>query len=390
VSQLDRRQVLKLFGALAAVGTTGAAAACSTAPTGSQMEQPSGRTIKVGLVSPAIGPYAKIGADISNGFKLYLSDHDGLLGRHYVDLRLAEEGSTNASAKGAVDSLIGDGVIAMAGVASPISLFAMRDSVEKAKVPLISSNASPSTLTSSFYIWRASYVEGDAGGALVPFALSEGSKAWILNDDAPSTAADADGFSKEFSDRGGDIISTVAGRGDYAAKLAQVRNSGADVLFCAFTGNDAQQLLDAYRAANLTIKLIGPASLTETFDLAKLASLPSKVYTASNYAPDLDNEENRRFVASYHKAYGSQPSSFAMAAYDTASIINKALRLIDGPPTATGLNQALSLLGQIDSPRGLWTFNVNRTPQQKWYLRRLRLDGQVPANLLEGDLSIMG
>jgi branched-chain amino acid transport system substrate-binding protein len=389
VSPLDRRQVLKLFGALAAVGTTGAGTACSTAPTGSQMEQPSGHTIKVGLISPALGPYAKIGADISNGFKLYLADNEGLLGRHYVDLKVAEEGSTAASAKSAADSLLSEDVLVIAGVASPASLFAMRDAIEKAKVPLVSSNASPNTLTSSFYIWRASYVEGEAGRALGPYAFGEGPNAYVLNDDAPSAATDADEFIKAFEDLGGTIVGKAVGTGSYALRLAQAKNAGADVVFGAFTGTDAQHLLDAYRSSDLNVKLVGPGALTETVDLTKLGQLPQKVYTAANYAPDLDNEENRRFVSSYHKAYGTQPSSFAMVAYDTASIINKALRLLDDVPSATALNQALSLLGQIDSPRGLWTFNVNRTPQQKWYVRRLRLDGQVPANLLDGDLAIL-
>jgi branched-chain amino acid transport system substrate-binding protein len=53
------------------------------------------------------------------------------------------------------------------------------------------------------------------------------------------------------------------------------------------------------------------------------------------------------------------------------------------------LNRAFSLLGQIESPRGTWAFNHNRSPQQKWYLRKLRLDGQLPANLLDADLAVL-
>jgi branched-chain amino acid transport system substrate-binding protein len=78
-----------------------------------------------------------------------------------------------------------------------------------------------------------------------------------------------------------------------------------------------------------------------------------------------------------------------MAAHDCASTIDKALRLIDGEPTAGALNRAFSLLGQIDSPRGIWAFNIQRTPQQKWYLRRLRTDGQMAANLLDTDLAVL-
>src|SRR5690606_38951712 len=160
-------------------------------------------------------------------------------------------------------------------------------------------------------------------------------------------------------------------------------------IFAARSGEDAAKLLQAYRTSGASIKLLGPPSLTETIDPSGLSQLPDNVYTASFYAPDIDNDANRRFVSSYHKVYGVQPSSFAMAGYDSASVLNKALRLIDGAPNAAALNQAFSLVGQIDSPRGIWTFNQNRTPQQRWSLRRLRLDGQVPGNLLEADLQVL-
>ena len=61
-----------------------------------------------------------------------------------------------------------------------------------------------------------------------------------------------------------------------------------------------------------------------------------------------------------------------MAGLRRASVLDKALRLVAGAADPADVNQAFSLLGQIDSPRGTWTFNVNRTPQQKWYLRQLR------------------
>src|SRR5690606_11129791 len=105
-SYLDRRQVLKLFGAVAAVGATGSAAACTASPMGMQMEQPSGRTIMIGLVAPALGPYAGIGNDIQRGFKLFVEDNDQLVGLHRVDRLTAEEGGLPGAATGAAAALI--------------------------------------------------------------------------------------------------------------------------------------------------------------------------------------------------------------------------------------------------------------------------------------------
>jgi branched-chain amino acid transport system substrate-binding protein len=388
----DRRQFLRIFGAVAAVGASGGLAACTTDTSGttSSDDRPSGLTISIGLVAPTVGPFAKIGDDIQKGFTLYLNNNDGLLGRHTVSLKVADEGATVESAAAAVKGLLDAGVVAVAGVANPAALPVLAGSMQEAKIPLVSVNAAPSTLTNALFVWRVSYVEGEAGRALSQYARAEGTRAYLLYEDSASGRAEADAFRGAFVDLGGTIVGESAGNANFAARLNTIRSSNVNSIFAMQSGADAMALLDAYRAANVPTKLLGTGSLTETIDLSKLGALPDRVYTSMNYAADLDNEPNRRFVSGYHKLYGIQPSGYAMAAYDSASVLDKALRLVDGAPTAGALNQAFSLLGQIESPRGTWTFNINRSPQQKWYLRKLHLDGMVPANGLDTDLTVLG
>jgi len=394
VSQLDRRQLLRLFGGVAAAGAAGALGACGTADPPGTAEQPSGKRIKIGLLAPATGPYLAVGADITQGFRLYLATHGNRLGRHDVDLLLEDEGGTVASAQAAVDSLIQKGVSAIAGVANPAALTGIRDKVEKARVPVISASASPSDLTSVFYIWRAAYVDGQAsrvlGGHLVdrtPFR-----KAFVLHDDIASMQVEAEQFGRAFAGPGRSIVNSLEGSEGLAQKMTAVRNSGADVLYAAFAGDGGFALLQAYRDSGLTIPLYGPGSLTENRNLGKLVDggrrVPANVSTVMNYAIDLDNDSNTRFASTYQKKNGVLPTAYAMAAYDSAAVINSALRLIGDEVTAFELNRGLGLLGEIPSPRGTWTFTVNRTPQQKWYLRNLRLDGPEPANLVEADLAL--
>src|SRR5262249_47573211 len=141
------------------------------------------------------------------------------------------------------------------------------------------------------------------------------------------------------------------------------------------------------------VPLFAPGRLTEGAtrpkQLDKSVTMPSTIFTALNYAPDLDNEANRRFVSAYHDAYGSQPTAYAMTAYDCAFVLDQALGPLGPSPIPADVNQAMSTLGQIQSPRGTWAFNSNRGPQQRWYLRRLQLDGQVLANLVDADLEVL-
>ena len=395
VPTFDRRDILRMFGAVAAVGATGGLAACAAKPALSQGQVPlSGLTITIGLVAPAVGPFAKIGDDIQKGFKLYLDNNQGLLGPHKVDLKVVEEGATVESAVNAVKGLLGQNVLAIAGIANPAALPAVAAAVQDAKVPMVSVNAAPNTLTNALFMWRVSYVEGEAGRALSQYAYAEGTRAYLLYEDSASGRAEAEAFRAGFVDLGGKIVGEAAGTGNFGTRLNAALNASANTVFACHSGADAIALLAAYGSSGFAspggAKLLGTGSLTETIDLTKIGKLPDHVYTSLYYAADLDNEPNRRFVSSYHKTHGVAPSGYAMAAYDGASVIDKALVLTDGTPSGSSLNQAFSLLGQVDSPRGTWTFNINRSPQQKWYLRKLHLDGMVPANLLDTDLTVLG
>jgi branched-chain amino acid transport system substrate-binding protein len=124
--------------------------------------------------------------------------------------------------------------------------------------------------------------------------------------------------------------------------------------------------------------------------LQTLGNAARNIFTAMNYSPDLDNEANRRFAGSYRQAYGTVPSTYAMASYDAATVLDKAVRLAGDTLTTQRINLMLGKVGQIDSPRGSWQFNQPRTPQQKWYLRQVRPDGPVLANVLINDLGTLG
>jgi branched-chain amino acid transport system substrate-binding protein len=379
-----------MFGAVAAAGAAGGLTGCgSETPTGT-MEQPSGRTITVGLISPAIGGYRKMGDDITKGFKLYLEDHGNLLGRHYVDLITEDEGSSPDTTTAAVSKLLNKSPIALTGVASPTSLTAAANAVEAAKVPLVTTAVAPAALTNKLFVWRVSQVEGEAGRALGPYARGErGGAAYVIRDNTATSQQEAREFRDALIEAGGEIVGESIGTGGSAGRLQLAAGSGAGSIFASYSGNDALAMLQAFRASGISAKLLGPGSLTETTDLTKLGRMPERVYTSMYYAPDLDNEVNRRFVSSYHKKHGVQPSAYAMSAYDSASVLDRALRLMGDDLTPAALNRAFSLLGQMESPRGIWAFNINRTPQQKWFLRKLRFDGQVAANMLDADLAVL-
>jgi branched-chain amino acid transport system substrate-binding protein len=378
-----------MFGAAAVLGASAAAAAACDPGPAPAAGKPNGRSVKIGLVTPALGDYAKIGDDIQKGFRLYLEMNDGLFGGSTVDLRSAEEGPTPQAAAAAVKGLLDDGVVAIAGIANPEALPAVAPMMAQAKVPLVCTNSCPSTLVKPDFLWRASSMEGEAGKSLAAYARAEGQNAYLFYDDTTPAREEVAAFRAAFTDIGGRIVGDVPGKVAFGTRMATAKAAQPNVIYAAHTGDVAAALIDAYRTTGITAKLIGPGTLTETTDLTKLSALPTGVYTSMFYATDLDNSPNQVFVASYHKTYGSAPSSFAAAAYDSAFILDHALARQNGATDPEVLDKDLGKLGQMDSPRGVWTFNGNRSPQQRWYLRQLREDGSVPANMVETDLTVL-
>ncbi len=277
LSSFDRRQFLRIFGAVAAVGATGGLTACAADPlTAGTEPQLSGLTVNIGVVAPKTGPYAKIGDDIVNGFSLFVAGRRGLLGTHNANLIVVDEGTTVESADQAVKGLLSQNVVAIAGVANPAALPTLANTVQEARVPLVSANAAPSTLTNALFVWRVSSVEGDSGRALAQYAKVEGNRTYLLYDETASGRAEAEAFRGAFIDVGGEIVGEAAGTGSLASRLQAARAEEADSIFASYSGADAAAVIDAYRASGATVKLLGTGSLTETIDLTKIGPLPAE------------------------------------------------------------------------------------------------------------------
>jgi branched-chain amino acid transport system substrate-binding protein len=398
VSQMDRRQALKL---LAALGATGLAAACTDGGSDDGTAPLSDDPVRIGLVVPQTGGYRQIGDDMADGFQLFLNLNDGRLGGHKAELIIADEGETAASGTAAVEELLDQGVIALTGIASSAVMLAVRDIVEKAKVPLIGSNASPMSLQGVVYIWRTSYVNDEPGRALGPFVagrVSQNGKVALV---APKYAAGEDsingfkeGFGKSDPRIAGTTIwtdfVTTPPESFFRDTVEQIKQMNAEAIYCFFAGTAAIEFVRQVRAGGLDQPIYAPGFLTEGPVLGQLGKTAEGITTALNYSSDLSNAANRRFAAAYRRDHEGSPTTYAMASYDAAQVLDKAIRVAGADLTPFKLNLSLAKVGQIDSPRGPWQFNTPRTPQQKWYLREVREDGQIWSNVLIDELTILG
>lgn len=387
------------------LGTVAALAVLTTACGGSSLDagggdagEPSG-PVKIGLLVPQSGVYNALGNDMKAGFEVYLEQHDNTLGGRDVEVVLADEGETPESGRAAAEKLVKqDEVDAVVGVVSSATMNGVKDLFESAKIPLVGSNASPTTLTGTTYIWRTSYVNDEPGIALGEHVAKEaGGPVYLMAAGYQAGVDEIEGFKKTFDPAGGKAVGEPVYTPFPATKnfqpfLAKVQKSDAKAVFTFYAGGAAVDFVKQYQQFGLSgsIPLYAPGFLTEGGVLQAQGEAALGVLTSMNYNADLDNELNQAFVADYETKTGTKPTTYAMASYDAAKVLDLAIEKAGDEVTSETINAAIGKLGDIESPRGTWRFNENGTPIQMWYLREVQKTANGLENVRIAELGILG
>lgn len=370
-----------------AAGCTGAASAAPPAPPA---------PVLIGQETPKTGQLAPVGKEQRQGFDLYLDLHGHKLGGHPVKLQQVDDSLDPAVGTKIVTGLVEkDKVDVVTGIAASPTLLAIKDLVDKDRVPVVSSNAG-AAMKGGDYIWSASYVTGSRDQMLGTYMAKSVKSVYIIAPDFISGRLIAGAFKQGYVASGGKIAGESyppLTETKFTQALAAAKDSGAKAIFAFNAGATAAALLAAYAQSGLReqgVALYGDGALTEgTSLLPAVGKAAEGVYTVANYSPTLDNEQNRTFVSEYQRRYGTQPSEFVMMAYDAAAVLDGALATVKGDVTPQKIQKGIAQLGRIDSPRGSWLFNSEQRPVQPVYLRQVRLDGSVYSNVVLDQLGIV-
>lgn len=354
--------------------------------------------IKIGLLVPQSGVYKSLGDDMKAGFELYLEQHDGKLGGREIDVVVADEGETADSGKAAADKLVKqDSVMAVTGVVNSAVLNGTKDLFETQGIPLVGSNASPTNINDAEFIWRTSYVNDEPGKALGGYVKDKvDGPVYLLAADYQAGKDEVEGFKETFLKAGGEVADEVytpfPGTKNFQPFLANLQKSDAEAVFTFYAGGAAVDFVKQYDQFGLQGKVAHYSAgfLTEGGVLTAQGDGAEGTFTAMNYSADLDNETNKAFAKAYQDKTGNAPTTYAMASFDAAQVLDKAIKDAGDKVTSKSINEAIGDVGEIDSPRGAWSFNDNGTPVQMWYLREVKAVDGVLSNVVISELGQLG
>src|SRR6267154_2570426 len=200
-----------------------------------------------------------------------------------------------------------------------------------------------------------------------------------------------DGFALAINDLGykGEIVEESympLGTLDFQVELSKIASLKPDAVFTFMPGGMGVGLVKQYKQAGLADQI--PVLSAFTVDESTLPAQQDAavgMFGGSNWAPNLDNPQNKKFVASYEAAYNSVPGTYAFQAHDAAMLIDSAVKAVKGDLANKDAVAAALKKADFTSLRGGFKFNINGYPIQDFYLTKVakRPDGKFQTEIAQ-------
>ena len=339
--------------------------------------------VKVGMLSTLSGPGAALGIDIRDGFNLAVKHGNGKFGGLPVEVIVADDQAKPDAARQTAERLVKqDKVDFMTGVVFSNVMLAVGKPIFDSKTFYVSANAGPSQYAGAEcnpYFFSASYQNDNMHEAVGKTVQDKGfKKVALLAPDYPAGKDALAGFKRFFKGQIAMESYTPLSQLDYGAELSKMRASGADAVYIFLPGglgiNFIKQFVGAGLSKNMT--LFGPGFSGDEDVIRAVGEPMLGMFNTSQWAHDMQNPANKRFVADFQKDYGRLPTLYAAQGYDAARLMDAAVRDVKGNlGDKAALRKAIAA-AKFDSVRGAFKFNGNGFPIQDYYLRVITKDAQ--------------
>jgi len=347
--------------------------------------------IKIGVIVTLSGPAAALGAQVRDGFALGVKDLGGKMAGRDVEVVVVDDELKPDGAVSKVKGLLErDKVDFVVGPIFSNILQAIHKPVTDTKTFLISPNAGPSSYAGkecSPFFYVTSYQNDQVHQVLGKVAQDRGYKrVYLLVPNYQAGKDSAAGFKIDYK---GEIVEESylpLNTTDFQVELTRIASAKPDALFTFMPGGLGVGLVKQYRQAGLADRI--PVLSAFTVDESTLPAQQDAavgMFGGANWAPNMDNPQNKKFVAGFEGAYNIVPGTYAMQGYDTALLIDSAVRALKGDLSNKDAVSAALKKADFTSLRGDFKFNVNGYPIQNFYLTKVakRADRKFQTEIVE-------
>lgn len=356
--------------------------------------------IKIGVLLTYSNIYAVLGESITQAMEMYFAAIGNEIAGRPIQLIKEDDELNPDIAQQKVRKLVEqDEVTFVTGIISSGVLAGLRDYFEENQKLLLCANAGANELSRADktpYIWRTSFTNW-----MAPYAMGEwaarnvGLRAIISVPDYAAGENNVTSFSNSFEAAGGQVVAVqrtpFPNMGDPAPFMAELANTGADLVYAFYSGGAAVTFVKAYSDFGLA----GQLPLTCAGFMVEEDVLPAEgdaalgVRSALHWSYMLDHPQNNQFKADFRAYTGRDADVFAVQGYDTARVIEQMLQRTEGNTAVDRMIAALDGI-HFDSPRGSFSLDAHsQAPRHNMYAREVQaVDGALRNVILE-DLGLV-
>ena len=332
--------------------------------------------VKIGFISTLSGPNASIGTDIRDAFNLAVKLNGGKLGGLPAEILVSDDQLKPENAKQIAERYLQkEKVDFITGIVFSNVVMAVAPDAIASKVFFISPNAGPAPFTGAQcnpFFFAASWPSEAYSEAAGQYMTSKGIKNAVFL--APNYVGGQDaatGFKRYYKGKLIDEMYTKLGQLDYAAELSQIRAARPEALYVFLPGGMGINFIKQFVASGMSrdIQLIVPLWGSDQDIIRAVGDPMLGLFSVGHWSIDFDNPANKKFVAEFEKEYRRLPTGYAASGYDTAMLIDSAIRKVKGKIEDKNALRAAIRAADFKSVRGDFKFGKNQFPVQNYYLQ---------------------
>jgi len=344
--------------------------------------------IKIGFLSTVSGgPTVGLAKEKRAGFDLALKQLGGKLGGLPVEVVNGDDQNNPDVAKQAFDRLAKrDKVDVVTGIINTAVIHAIAPLAAQHQIFFMNSNVGQRDFIADkcgpYYFNTGWHIES-LNEAMGKYLVSQGKKRVFVAGGAwPAGREHIDAFKRAYAEPVAGEVYFKMQTLDFSAELAQIRAANPDAVYVFAFGPLSVNFMKQYQQAGLgNIPLYGPSPLADEDTIPAAGQAAVGVISSGHWNFDLTHDVNKKFVAAYQDEYKRSPSLYSEQGYTTALVLDAAIKAVSGRiEDKAAFRKAIENVS-LEAPRGPFKFNVDHSPVQNVYLRKVgKTDKGEPIN----------
>lgn len=337
--------------------------------------------IRLGYMAGLSGVFAIVGGEQQRGLVVALEELGNKLGGVPISLYAVDDKGVPTEAVQVASKLIDQNKVQIVtGLMNSATLIATMKQYLDAGVFVVSGLAGPLQYAgkechpNAFFV---AFANDEWDTALGKYMQDQGIKsAYLMGADYQAGWEKLAGFQRTFKGKVFGPVFTPNNQLDFSAELAQLRAANPDSVFVFYPGGLGIAFLKQYAQAGLKAKIYSEDTMASELSFPAEGDSALGVIQSTSWNAELDNPENKKFVAAFVKKYNRRPSVFAAMQYDAIMLLDNAVAAVKGKVEDKDAFRAALRKADFKSIRGPFKFNNNHYPIQDVYVTEVEKDGQ--------------